>query len=383
MPLAPSIVAQLSRCLHAHAGLELPTWVVEARATSRITALGVSPESYVELVTSGRGGIEREALVEAVRVGESSLFRHRAQINALVDVVAPAWRERGKRSVRVWSAGCAAGQEPYTLAIVLSRVLPGVALSVVATDVSIDSIEVARRATYPRADLDDVPEVYRDAFVEDATHVRVRPEIASLVRFEQANLVHTSPVRGCDLVWCRNVLIYFSESARRQALDHLVAATLPGGYVFVGYSESLRDVEGLEVRRAEDVVYYVRRDESSPAQRATPSPRVHATVPRRTPVAGVEIPADQPGASGERLLAVRGTPLAATFTQLIGEQLATPGLVRLVIDLDGADLLDDELAPVVRRARAAAELTGVEVVLRATRTGARRWLVRHGLGGLP
>jgi hypothetical protein len=125
VPIAPDILAGVARRLADHAGLEPPAWVVEARASARIAALGCLPEDYLALIESGRGANELSELIEAVRVGESRLFRHRPQIETLVDVVAPALRARGRRPIKVWSAGCAAGEEPYTLAVVLARELPG------------------------------------------------------------------------------------------------------------------------------------------------------------------------------------------------------------------------------------------------------------------
>jgi chemotaxis protein methyltransferase CheR len=394
--LPPDIVAGVAQRLAAHAGLEPPLWVVEARVAARLAVLGCEPARYLELIDTSRGGAEIAELVEAVRVGESRLFRHRPQIAALVDTVIPAWRAAGKRAIKVWSAGCAAGEEPYTLAAVLARNLPGWPIAIVATDVSADALEVARGAAYPLDELDDVPDEYRDCFmVASPTNVgraappeavrcvideivRVRPEIASLVKFERANLVDGAPVqRGFDLVWCRNVLIYFTPAARRRAIETLVTATAMRGCVFVGYSESLRDVPDLEPVRAGDAVYYVRRE-----LRATPVPM------RPTPMQGVPIapsapiraprtfarPPTDPG-----VLVLRGTPDVAALTGELALRLATATADALTVDLDGADLLEDELAPVLRRARAAARSAGKELVMRATRTGAKRWLARHGL----
>jgi chemotaxis protein methyltransferase CheR len=423
VPLAPDIVAAIAARLEAHAGLQLPGWVVDARAAARIARLGCSPDAYVALIDRGRGAAELGELIEAVRVGESRLFRHRPQIDALAELVAPALRARGQRAVRVWSAGCAAGEEPYTLALVLSRALPDCAIEIVATDVSGDALAAAEAAAYPRAALQHVPGEYRDRFIADGDVVRVAPEIAGLVRFERANLLDGTAPRGCDLVWCRNVLIYFTAGARRRVVDRLIAATVPGGFVFVGYSESLRDVAELEAVRANDAVYYVRRG-PDPARRSRP-PTVPVPVPvpvtdrRSAPIVVREdrtppptmispaassptaVPTSRPTAAvrplpGSRTdardaydapeavaagdsIALYGQPDAPRVTAELSARLAQPGLRALTIDLDGADLLGDDLAPVLRRARAAARTAGIALVVRATRAGARRWLARHGL----
>src|SRR5215468_10817236 len=300
------MVAVIAQRLAEHAGLELPGWVVDARASARIAALGCAPADYVALIDSGRGAGELAELIEAVRVGESRLFRHRSQIAALADVVAPALRARGRRAIRAWSAGCAAGEEPYTLAIVLSRALPDRAISILATDVSGEALARARTASYPRAALDHVPAGYRDCFVGDGELVRVAPELAARVRFERANLLDGSAPSDCDLVWCRNVLIYFTAGARRRAIERLVGATAPGGFVFVGYSESLRDVPGLDARRAGDAVYYVRREGGEPSRSRPPT----LPVPVAPPAPATDrtsAPIAVPGAvARERWLAARG-----------------------------------------------------------------------------
>jgi chemotaxis protein methyltransferase CheR len=385
--LPADIVEAVAARLAGYAGLEVPAWVVEARATARMAALELPPDDYVALIRSVRGQGELDELIEAVRVGESRLFRHRPQIAALAELVIPALRAGGRRAVRVWSAGCAAGQEPYTLAAMLAAGLPGSAISIVATDVSADAIEAARGASYPAAAWADVPSAWRDAFVLGGDRVRVRPEIAALVRFERANLVDGFAPKGCDLVWCRNVLIYFTPPARRLALARLVAATNPGGFLFVGYSESLRDVPELEAVRTGDATYYVRREAGAeaaarPAGAAPGAPAGtdrglrpidahadHTPPPMRLP----EAPPP------EDVLVLRGHPDARSLIADITARLGVAGLVRLVIDLDGAELLGDDLAPVLRRARAAAEAAGIGLALRTTRAGARRWLARHGL----
>lgn len=354
MSIGADIIAAIATRLADHAGLELPPWLVEARAAQRIATLAVTPAGYVALLSSPRGAQELDILVEAVRVGESRLFRHRGQIAALVDDVIPRLRAAGKRAIRVWSAGCSTGEEPYTLAAVLSRAMPGASISIVATDVSAEAIAAARTASYPASALADIPDDWQFAFALEGERVCVRPEIASLVTFERANLLDGNLRRGFDLVWCRNVLIYFTASARQQVIERLVSATAPGGFVFVGYSESLREVSRLQAVNASDAVYYVRIDRGS-----SPS------IPRL--------------ALREQSLVVDARPNAKDVGAVLSAHLATVGLRRLVVDLDPAELLDDEFATMLAGVRAAARAAHVELVLKATRSGTRRWLVRHSL----
>ncbi len=383
-------MASVARRLANRIGLELPRWVIEARTVARIAALGVEPAVYVALIESSRGSRELDELVESVRVGESRLFRHRAQIEVLADVVAPALRAQGKRAVHVWSAGCSTGEEPFTLAVVLAKALPAVTVTITATDISEDALANAATATYPLVALADVPEPYRDAFVIDGTALRVRPDLAALVRFERANLVDCVAPRSCDLVWCRNVLIYFTPAARKRVIDKLVGATVIGGSLFVGYSESLRDVPELAAVRTGDAVHYLKRDPDGPSdgprERTGTFPRVEASPaasPRTRPAAdGVHtpLPLRLPSAPPpEDVLVLRGQPSARALAADLTVRLGLPGLRALTLDLDGAELLADDLAPVLRRAASAAGTAGVALVLRATRPGARRWLARHQL----
>jgi chemotaxis methyl-accepting protein methylase len=384
--LSAEAIAAIARRLAEYAGLELPAWVVDARASARIAALACAADDYVALIGSRRGAGELAALLEAVRVGETRLFRHHAQIEVLTSVFAPSMRARGRQSIRVWSAGCAAGEEPYTLAIVLSRALPDHAVSILATDVSQDALVRARRASYPRAALDHVPPAYRDCFAGDGDTVHVLADIAGRVRFECANLVDGAAPRDCDLVWCRNVLIYFTAEARRRAVERLVGATAQGGFVFVGYSESLRDADGVEARRAGDTVYYVRTGAMARARQ--PTPPVPLALPpaiasrRSAPglAAADRTPPPAP-VSADRTrstIALRGQPTTAELAAEISAHLAQAGLQSLTVDLDGAELLDDDLVPVLRRARAAAWTAGVHFAVAATRSGPLRWLSRHG-----
>jgi chemotaxis methyl-accepting protein methylase len=359
--------------------------VIEARAAARMARLGMAPEAYLALLEAPRGASELGLLVEAVRVGETRLFRHRPQIEALVHAVAPALR--GRASVRVWSAGCAAGEEVATLAVVLAAALPGSAVSILGTDVSADAIATARAGSYPAAALAQVPDEradWRAGFEQGADgRVRLRADLAASVAFERANLLDAAPGSAFDIVWCRNVLIYFTAAARRRAIERLVGATAVGGVVFVGYSESLRQIAELDAERCGEAVYYVkrgaRREVSGRATAQRPVP-VPVPVPDSALRSGESATGMGTGmGTGRELLVLDGHPDADEVAEALGAMLASHSLRALAIDLDGADLIGDELAPVLRRACAALRAAGVDVELRATRAGARRWLARHGL----
>jgi chemotaxis protein methyltransferase CheR len=454
MEVPVEIVGQVGRRLVEHAGLELPAWVLAARIAARVAACGVELARYVDLLDAADGDAELRALVEAVRVGETRFFRHRTQVQALIDVVVPAWRASGRRTLKVWSAGCATGEEPYTLALVLSRLVPRSAgvVSILATDVSAEALAIAARATYPAAALEHIAADWQGGVAIDGASVKIRPEIAGLVTFEQHNLADDDPRRGFDLVWCRNVLIYFGAAIRARVVERLVDATVPGGYVFTGYSESLREVAGLEAERVADAVIYRRvGGPARPARAALTSPRGGAAsrgtrpsgeqaiaaprgtrtsgeqaiaapravrtsgeqaiaAPRATRTSGdpaiagaravpaprTDRPSDRVAARPPEVALVRGPPapirgaidtLALTghcddpkrVADDLARALARPQLARLIVALDGAEFLADELAPVLRRARAAAAAAGVVLECAAARPGAQRWLRRHGL----
>jgi chemotaxis protein methyltransferase CheR len=374
-PLSPALLARVRACLAGHAGLQLPDWVLEARLAARIAALRIADgDDYADLVTSAAGRAELDHLLESVRVGETRFFRHPSHVKAITDVVRPALRARGGGKVRAWSAGCATGEEAYTLAMALRD--PAWELAVVASDLSADALEVARRGRYPDSALVHVPEEWRWAFVEDGEQWRVADEVASCVTFERRNLAEAVFPRGFDVIWCRNVLIYFAAEARGQVVDKLVASLNPGGFLFVGYAESLRDCQALEPISAADTLIYRKRPRA-----ATPTPVPLPPAPLTpAPLTPAPLtPAPRPRSPSATTVRLRGrydddTRLARELADAIARPHTT-----VVIDLDHADYLGDEAAATLRRARAAARAAGVTVSLVATRPGPQRWLERHRL----
>ena len=295
------------------------------------------PTAYVELIDSGaRRRRARARWSRRCASARASLFRHKPQIAALADVVVPALRARGQRAIRVWSAGCAAGEEPYTLAIVLSRALPDCAMSILATDVSSRRARGrAQRATLSaRRARRRARRVSRRVRSSTATRCASRPELARLRHASSArtSLDGAAP-RGLRhrVVPQRADLLHAPRRARR-AIERLVAATAPGGFVFVGYSESLRDVAELEARRAGDAVYYVRARRRRAHDAGRRRPEVLARIARRCrrrrscPKASkhaLVVPPVGPAAAPRRdVLVLAGTPTAPALTAQIGERLS-------------------------------------------------------------
>lgn len=392
------MLATLARLLHEHAGLKTPAWVIEARVVARVGALELPIEDYVALLSTARGEQELSALVEAVRVGETRFFRHWPQVEALLEFVIPSWARAGNSSPRVWSAGCASGEEPYTLALVLARAMPRPVHNprIVATDVSAEAIAAARRATYPLSALEHVPAPWREDLLRSGEELRVPPEVAAMVSFEQKNLLTALPSRGFDLIWCRNVLIYFELETRKRVLDKLVGTLKPGGFLFLGYSETLRDVEGLVPVRFRDQTLWEKPLGKAAAAPIRSLPTPAASSSRASDPGPLSGPAlSGPMSTSARPSARRSAPridpaqssrvihLGAASADALATQIAsalqTPGVDALTIDLDTADFIDDRAAEVLRRARLSAAESGVSFALRASRPGVQRWLRRHKL----
>jgi chemotaxis protein methyltransferase CheR len=224
---------------------------------------------YLELLESAGGDDELRRLLPLVTVGKTSFFRDDRQFQALRALLPEllARPKAGGRPLAIWSAGCATGEEPYSLA--MSAVEAGAApgeVEIVATDVNPEAVAAASRGAYDARRVRDVPEPLREAhFDQDGERYTVR---AGLRRYISAirphNLVSAifpRPATGAawDLIFCRNVIIYFDTSTTQQVLAQFHQALVPGGYLFLGYSESLfRLFEGFELTEVAGAFLYRR-----------------------------------------------------------------------------------------------------------------------------
>jgi len=227
--------------------------ILEERCEERIAELGSgSLKAYYEhLTTSGDRDTELHALLNEITVGETCFFRSQPQLDALCRVALPAIAraktQTGPREIRLWSAGCSTGEEPYTLTMVLleemRKTLPGWELETLATDLNQESLERAKAAVYAEPAVRNVPALFlKKYFQTRSEQFHVTDEVKSKVSLRALNLLDAAgmeEVQEADLIFCCNVLIYFDGAAKRRCLRHFSRILPPYGYLFVGPAESL------------------------------------------------------------------------------------------------------------------------------------------------
>jgi len=234
------------------------------RLSPRLRALELASfAAYYDRVWSDREELVR--MIDALCTNETHFFREPKQFAFLEQQILPAWRaaaEGGARAkhVRVWSAGCSTGEEPFSIAMSLSWHLPDWSIDILASDLSTKVLERAAAGIWPMERAEEIPPHYRKTFMlrgrgAQEGKMAARPELASAIRFARINLNDESyPVSGrFDLVFCRNVLIYFDAPSKRRVIDRLLDRLDPAGFFFLGHSESLNHVE--RVRAAGPTVY--------------------------------------------------------------------------------------------------------------------------------
>jgi chemotaxis protein methyltransferase CheR len=238
------------------------------RLSKRLRHLGLATFSeYYRVVTSDAE--EQTCMLDAISTNETRFFREPGQFEFLKQRVFPQWQAgvaRGVRArkVRVWSAGCSTGQEPYSLAMTLCQHFPaatGWEIEIVATDLSNRALTIARGATWEFAACGEIPENYLKAFMLRGCRgqegkIKAGPEIRSVVSFLRLNLNEPAyAVNGLfDLIFCRNVLIYFDREDRERIVRRLLSYLSPSGYLFVGHAESLHTMHDA-VRSVVTTVY--------------------------------------------------------------------------------------------------------------------------------
>ena len=260
--LKQSDFRRLAAFIEEYSGIKMPPskiTMLEGRLRHRVHDTGaVNLADYCRMLFDP-GGLRSEAvhLIDAVTTNKTDFFREPEHFRILVRQALPmllADRHAGPQAqVKLWSAACSTGAEPYTLAIVLAEWAehrPGLRVSILGTDLSSEVLAVARQAIYPEAMAAPIPPELRHRYLlrsRDRSRrlVRIVPELRARVTFARLNLIDSEyPVdRDFDVIFCRNVLIYFAKPTQRAVLERLCRHLRPGGFLFLGHSESLAGME--------------------------------------------------------------------------------------------------------------------------------------------
>lgn len=221
--------------------------LVRSRLSKRVRQLGLADfEEYLALVESPGGAAELAGMVDALTTNKTSFFREAQHFDFLVRDLAEHFRSRSR--LRIWSAGCSTGQEPYTLGIVLREALTPEQLRdtlVLATDIAAPVLERARRGEYSLEELEGISPAQRERwFAREARAggdlYRVRESVSRMIRFARLNLMDAWPMQGpFDYIFCRNVMIYFDRETQQQLVARFRTMLRDGGCLLVGHAESL------------------------------------------------------------------------------------------------------------------------------------------------
>jgi chemotaxis protein methyltransferase CheR len=280
-------------------------------------------DGYVRAVRAGRRESDLADIVEALTTNETSWFRDATPFSALRTHVVPALRADRPvlDRVRVWSAACSTGQEPYSIAMTLAEVLgPSTRVEITATDLSDQVLAQARSGRYSQLEVNrglPAPMLVR-YFRRNGADWQIADELRTAVSFQKHNLLDATPAGPFDIVFLRNVLIYFDLETKRSILSRVHRALRPGGFLVLGAAETTIGVDGDWER-----VPVERGSVYRPVVAGVPTPRPAATLPAfapAAPAAGTRPPSlsstfARPGTPPTTLPTVRPRPAGSAFDQ--------------------------------------------------------------------
>lgn len=244
-------------------GIKMPPakkTMLEARLQKRLRVLGIgSFHEYADYLFSREGqGLELIHLIDVVTTNKTDFFREPAHFDYLVSTALPTLAEsRGvgfRKGLSLWSAGCSSGEEPYTLAMVLSEFAEqnqGFSYNILATDICTTVLDKAKTAVYPEERVEPVSLPLKRKYLlrgkdRQSGLVRIVPELRNRIRFRRLNFMDDDfgMREPMDIIFCRNVVIYFDKRTQERLLNKFARHLIPGGYLFMGHSETL---SGLDV----------------------------------------------------------------------------------------------------------------------------------------
>lgn len=287
--LTPALFSKYQHLIYQESGIWLGEHkhaLLTGRLARRLRLLGLeNMHDYFDLVVHPDQQHERAVMIDCITTNQTHFFRESRHFDFLAQQVFPRWQQEaagGERStaIRVWSAGCSSGEEPYSIAMLLLKHFPverGWSLEIMASDICTRVLEKARHAVYPIEKAKEIPPEFLRSYMlkgrgEQKGMMKVSPEIHRLVRFARVNLHADSyPILGAfDLIFCRNVLIYFDQKSKEKVIAGMLRHLSPAGLLFVGHSEHLGSASP-RLKTIAPTVY-------TPGQNSDGQPLAHASA---------------------------------------------------------------------------------------------------------
>lgn len=249
---------RLSRLIYQQSGIKLTQGkksLMRSRLQKRMRECGLTSfKQYYQRVLEDHSGMELVHLLDAISTNQTFFFREGQHFDYLAEEILPTWGQtrKGKKALRIWSAGCSSGEEAYTLAMVVLEFLSSTPhpwqVKITATDINTKVLEQARRGIYPQSRAENIPRRWLKKYFQKGVnqrdgYIRVRPEVQRLVEFSRLNLMEPFAFpEPLEIIFCRNVMIYFDKPTQENLVQRFYQSLGPGGYLFLGHSESLAGV---------------------------------------------------------------------------------------------------------------------------------------------
>ena len=248
-------------------------YFVDKRLVERIQATGSGTfRNYFVMVRFEASGKELQTLTNLMTVNETYFFREEYQFKSLVSSILPeiTERKRDSRPIRIWSVPSSSGEEAYSIAIYLLEHWPGISrwdVEIISSDIDTKMIDQARRGRYSTRSVQNLPRQHLDNYFTPAgDEYQICEELRQAVDFTRVNIMNPADVREYrefDVIFCRNLLIYFDDLSRRQSADTFYDALRPGGFLCLGHSESMSRISSLyQVRKLPHSVVYQKPKEA-------------------------------------------------------------------------------------------------------------------------
>ncbi|WP_243137235.1 CheR family methyltransferase [Heliorestis convoluta] len=220
--------------------------------------------AYYNLLRYDKSGRHLQTFIEALTVNETYFFREFEQLRCFAEEVLPIVGAKKKQGLKIWSAGCSTGEEAYTLAIILLEMLDGEIRSkstILATDINQQVLEIAEKGIYDERAIRKVPLPYRSKYFTSLSQgYQVIPRLKRMIDFRQTNILDSTIMpfaETIDVIFCRNVLIYFDDNSRHKAVLNFFKALRSGGFIFLGHAESMSRITDIfQLQKFKDIIIY-------------------------------------------------------------------------------------------------------------------------------